>query len=94
MLSTVIEQLLSRLERITRQMEQLQLDAFLRYAGNWRRRLLGEFLAGIARGIGFSVGFTILGAVILYFLRNAAMSNLPVIGRFVAEIVRIVEHNL
>ena len=94
MLSTVIEQLTARLERVARQMEQLQLDAFLRYAGNWRRRLLVEFLAGIVRGIGFSVGFTILGAVIVYFLRNAAMSNLPVIGRFVAEIVRIVEHNL
>ena len=94
MLSTVIEQLTARLERVARQMEQLHLDAFLRYAGNWRRRLLVEFLAGIVRGIGFSVGFTILGAVIVYFLRNAAMANLPVIGRFVAEIVRIVEHNL
>ena len=94
MLSTVIERLTERLERVTLRMEQLELDAFLRYAGNWPRRLLGEFLAGIARGIGFSVGFTILGAVIIYFLHNAAMSNLPVIGRFVAEIVRIVEHNL
>ena len=92
--STAIARLLARLECLAQRMERLGLDTYLRYAGDWRRRLLGEFLAGIARGIGFSVGFTILGAVILYALRNAAMANLPVIGRFVAEIVRIVEHNL
>lgn len=83
-----------RLERVAHRMEQLHLDAYLRYVHNWKRRLLVEFLGGIARGVGFSVGFSVLGALLLYMLRNVALANLPVIGKFLAELVRIVERNL
>ena len=83
-----------RLEKLTRRIECLRLDAYLKYVRDWKRRLLFDFLSGIARGVGFSVGFTVLGALLLYLLRNAALANLPVIGRFLAELVRIVEYNL
>lgn len=83
-----------RLEHVTQRMEQLHLDAYLRYVHNWKRRLISEFVSGIARGIGFSIGFSVLGALLIYLLRNIALQNLPVIGRFLAELVRIVENNL
>lgn len=88
------EYILRRLERMIQRMEALHLDAFLRHVHDWRRRLLFDFLSGIARGIGFSIGFSILGALLLYLLRNIALSNLPVIGEFLAQLVRIVENNL
>lgn len=86
--------ILRRLEHLTRRMEALHLDAFLRYVHDWRKRLLFDFFSGIARGVGFSIGFSILGALLLYLLRNIALSNLPVIGEFLAQLVRIVENNL
>ena len=88
------EDLLRRIERLTQRLELMHLDAFLRYVHDWRRRLLFDFLSGIARGVGFSIGFSVLGALLLYLLRNMALTNLPVIGRFLAELVRIVENNL
>ena len=89
-----IDWIIRRLERVSDRMEQFHLDAYLRYVHNWKKRLMIEFLSGIARGIGFSIGFSILGALLLYLIRNIAMTNLPVIGRFLAELVRIVENNL
>lgn len=89
-----LDWIVRRLERAAQRMEQMHLDAYLRYVHNWKRRLLVEFLGGIARGIGFSVGFSVLGALLIYLLRNIALANLPVIGRFLAELVRIVENNL
>ena len=86
--------ILRRLEHLTHRMELLHLEAFLRYVHDWRRRLFFDFLSGIARGVGFSIGFSVLGALLLYLLRNMALSNLPVIGQFVAQLVRIVESNL
>ena len=86
--------ILRRLEHMIQRMEALHLDAFLRHMHDWRRRLLFDFLSGIARGIGFSIGFSILGALLLYLLRHIALSNLPVIGEFLAQLVRIVENNL
>ena len=83
-----------RLERIVSRMEQMQLEAYLRYVHNWKRRLFSEFLNGVMRGIGFSVGFTVLGALLIAVLRHIALANLPVIGRFLAELVRLVENNL
>jgi len=86
--------LLRRLELLARRLEQMHLDAYLRYVHDWRKRLFFDFLSGIARGVGFSVGFSVLGALVLYLLRNMALSNMPVIGQFVAQLVRIVENNL
>lgn len=83
-----------RLERVAARMEQMHLESYLRYVRNWKRRLAMDFLSGAVRGIGFSVGFSILGALLIYVLRNIALANLPVIGKFLAELVRIVETNL
>lgn len=88
------EYFFQRMERLLKRIELLHLDAFLRYIHDWRRRLFFDFLSGIARGVGFSIGFSVLGALVLYLLRNMAMSNLPVIGQFVAQLVRVVENNL
>ena len=89
-----LEWLVRRLEYVAQRMEQMHLERYLRYVHNWRRRLLMDFLSGIVRGVGFSVGFTVLGALLLYILRNIALANLPVIGEFLAELVRIVEQKL
>ena len=60
--------IIRRLEHVADRLEQARLDAYLRYVRNWKRRLFSEFVSGIVRGIGFSVGFTVLGALLLYVL--------------------------
>lgn len=90
----IYDQLLERIEKVVQRMELIHLEAYLRYVKNWRKRLFVDFLSGIVRGIGFSIGFSVLGALLIYILRNMALANLPVIGRFLADVVRIVEKNL
>ena len=46
-----------------------------------------NFLAGMARGIGFAVGFSILGAVIVLVLQKMQVLNIPLIGNFIAQIL-------
>lgn len=82
------EPTLEQLKHISRQIED-----WIRRERGWRR-LLKEMALGAARGIGFSIGFTVLGALPLYILQSIALANLPIIGRFLAELVRIVESNL
>ncbi len=82
------EPTLEQLRHISRQIED-----WIRRERGWRR-LLKEMALGAARGIGFSIGFTVLGALLLYILQSIALANLPIIGRFLAELVRIVESNL
>ncbi len=63
-------------------------------APNLKRLLWINFLSGIARGFGMAVGFTILGAIMIAFIQRITVDNLPGIGRFLADVVRLVQENL
>lgn len=80
------------LERISMQLDEIEKRLPPRSV--WKRRLLADLASGAARGVGFSIGFTVLGALLLYVLQSIALANLPIIGKFLAELVRIVESNL
>jgi hypothetical protein len=75
-------------------MEKMKLAEYVRLLENPRRLMYVNFIAGVARGVGIAVGFTILGARVLYFLKILVMLNLPLIGGFIAEIVRMVQSNI
>lgn len=59
-----------------------------------RRLIYVNFVAGLARGLGMAVGFTILGALVVYFLRLVVLLNLPGISSFIATIIRLVRQEL
>ncbi|BCG60221.1 DUF5665 domain-containing protein [Paenibacillus sp. URB8-2] len=59
----------------------------------WRLIWL-NVLAGTARGVGIAIGFTFFAATIIYVLQVLGALNLPIIGDYIADIVRIVQHQL
>lgn len=75
-------------------LEKARLDDYVDLMTSKKRRLYLGFIEGLARGFGMAIGFTLLGALALYILRHAVMLNLPIIGDFIAEIVKIVQDNL
>lgn len=88
------EALLRRLEAFAQQLERLHLADYIAYVDDRRRMLRSQFLSGLARGVGMAIGFTVLGAVLVVFLRRLAEQNLPLIGDFLAQIVTIVQRRL
>ncbi len=83
-----------RADQYTQQQEWAGFTEYVMYLQDRRRLLLTNFLAGMMRGMGFAVGFSILGAVVVWIIQRLALVNLPGIGQFFAEIVRMVEVNL
>ena len=74
----------------------IERGRFLEYAelaSNDRRLFKKAFLAGLARGLGMAVGFTVLGAAAMHLLRLIARSRLPYIAEFIAKIVDMIENN-
>ena len=59
----------------------------------WRLIWL-NVLSGTARGVGIAIGFTFFAATIIYFLQALGALNLPIIGDYIADIVRIVQRQL
>lgn len=79
-----------RVERFIRAAERMRLEEYVRYASDRRRRLTDAFLQGIARGLGITFGFAVLGAVLLFVLQKLAESSLPAVSEFIAQIVTLV----
>lgn len=75
-------------------LERLHLPDYIRFLEDKRRFYRMHLLAGIVRGLGTAIGFTILGAVLVWILQDLAQRNLPVIGDFLAEIVNLVQRRL
>lgn len=79
---------------IAREQERLGLHEYVEYLQKPRRLLFTNLMAGMMRGMGFAVGFSLLGAIVIYIVQKLALANLPGIGDFFAEIVRIVQMKL
>ena len=75
-------------------LERMHLPDYIRYLEDHRRFYRMHFIAGIIRGLGSAIGFTILGAALVWLLQDLAQRNLPVIGDFLADIVNVVQRRL
>jgi hypothetical protein len=88
------EQIFKRIERIAVYMEKLNFGDYVQLLQRPHRIIYLNFLGGLARGVGIGIGFTVLATILLYLLQKLAVYNLPYIGRFIADLVRIVQAHL
>ena len=84
----------NKLDEHIMQLERLRLPEYIRYLEDRKRFYRMQLVGGIIRGLGTAIGFTILGAVLVWLLQDLAQRNLPVIGDFLAEIVNLVQRRL
>jgi hypothetical protein len=82
----------TRLHKLADIMERMNLSEYLNYMRMPHRVIWLNFVSGIARGLGFAVGMTILFGLLLYVLGR--MVDIPLIGKYVAKIVSIVQQEL
>lgn len=59
--------------------------------GNKKQLIIRNLLSGMSKGIGIGIGVTIITAIIVIVLKNIVTLNIPVIGDYIADIVKIVE---
>jgi len=85
---------LTRMQQLALYLEKMRITDYVEYMGNPRRVIYLNLIAGLARGFGMAIGFTILTAVAVLLLRRIVLLNLPLIGGFIAEMVKIVQGQL
>ncbi|SEO60574.1 hypothetical protein SAMN04487895_109111 [Paenibacillus sophorae] len=75
-------------------MEKSRISEYLELLHSPWRLIWLNVLSGTARGVGIAIGFTFFAATIIYVLQVLGALNLPIIGDYIADIVRIVQHQL
>ena len=79
------------ISKLTDTLERMHLDDYLEYVSNRRRMIWNNLLYGVLRGLGFTLGFTVLGALVVVLLRHLLVITIPGIGDFLAEVIHAIE---
>ena len=80
-----------QLEKLVYHFESLRIAQYLELLEKPWRLIASNFIAGIARGLGIALGASLVFALVLAFLKQLIVLNIPVIGNFIGEILKIVE---
>ena len=86
-----LKQGLSALESIAIRLEKSRIADYADLMGRPKKLLIRNFMGGIARGVGFSFGFSVLVATIIYVLNLLVGLDLPLIGDFIANLLDYVD---
>lgn len=80
--------------KVSDSLERAKIAEYVNLLNRPRRLLWLNLAGGLARGAGLAVGFTLLGAMIIYVLTRSYIMNLPIIGNFLGELVWIIQQYL
>lgn len=78
------------LERLTLIIERSRIRDYMMLADSKRRLFLINFVAGLGKGFGQAIGFSVLAGAVFYLL--SSWVNLPVIGEHIAILMDIVDN--
>ena len=79
------------IDRLILALEKMNLKAYIDHITNRRRMILSTLFYGALRGVGFSFGFTVLGAGMIALLKYALQNNLPQVSGFIAEVIHAIQ---
>jgi len=82
-----INNLNKKIEKLNLTLEELEI------MGKKGEIIKRNLLAGVFRGIGIGIGVTLVSSVIVWTLQKIVTLNLPVISRYISDIIEIVKKN-
>ncbi len=77
------------LERLMLIIERSRIREYMMLTDSKRRLFIINFVAGLGKGFGQAIGFTLLAAIVFYIL--SSWIDLPIVGAYIAKLVNIVE---
>ncbi len=86
----LLRRLEKKIDNFMINLEKMDLAEYMELRRSPLKMLYVNFISGIARGLGMAVGFTLLGALVIYILRQLVIFNLPLVSSFIAKIVNMV----
>ena len=79
------------IEKLNDTLQKGNIEDLTYILGSKKEIIIRNFLAGIFRGVGIGIGVTIITAILIMILNKIVALNIPLIGKYVTDIVEIVE---
>ena len=87
------EKLMKNIDKLNFTLTKNNLIDLAEILGNRKELLIRNLIAGMAKGIGIGIGFSLFTAVLIIILQKIVTLNIPVIGDYISDIVEIVDRN-
>lgn len=93
---SLLKSLDSKIGKLATSLERARIDEYTSMLTRPWRFFFFNFVVGIFRGLGMAIGFTVVAAVVIYFISQILikMVDMPIIGMYVAELVKFVDQYL
>ncbi|MGL5715660.1 MAG: DUF5665 domain-containing protein [Paraclostridium sp.] len=85
----VLKKMEHKLSNITLMIERSRIRDYMMLTDNKRRLFVINFIAGLGKGFGQAIGFSVLAALAVYFVSQWV--NIPIIGQYIAEFLDIID---
>lgn len=73
------------LEKLANRLEAMQIASYIELLEKPRKLIVTNFVAGIARGLGFALGTTIVFAIVIEVLRRIILLNIPLLSNYLVD---------
>lgn len=80
-------------EELTRTMEKTRIAEYVEYLEHPGRLLWTNFLIGVARGLGSTIGLALVLGIFVFFIQKLILLNLPGISDFIADFIMMIQSN-
>ena len=74
---------------LTKLVRQLRSERYLQMVDNRKKFLFYNFIAGVARGVGWALGTTLVVGLVLWILSQ--LINVPLLGDWIGNIVDYIQ---
>lgn len=89
-----LKKLERRTDDILKMLKSDEVNKLINVFSDPRKLFWKSFLLGIAKGIGMAFGFSIIGAFIIYMLKELIVFNIPIISEILSDIIKMTEERL
>lgn len=81
------------IEKLNDTLQKGNIEDLTYILGNKKEIIIRNLIAGLFRGVGIGIGVTIITAILIMILNKIVALNIPLIGKYVSDIVEIVERS-
>lgn len=84
------KKIFKEVRNLNKKLENNQLIDAMELLGNPKKLLVRNFASGLIKGIGIGIGISIITAILIYTAQRIITLNIPVISKYIADILEIV----
>ena len=89
----MFRKVVKEIDKLNKNLERTRIYEIAEILDSKSKMFFRSVLSGIGKGIGTGIGFYLITAVLIWLLKYIVRLNIPVIGKYISDIVDIVELN-